>query len=125
MLVTDVMNTEVRSVDARETIAYAQELIRDAGVHHLVVYDGERMIGLVSADRLERGEAEGILRVEDVMRRRVRCATPDMTVAEAASLLRSDASGALPVMGHQRVVGIVTAAELLDLIVDGEAGTHR
>jgi CBS-domain-containing membrane protein len=119
MRVTDVMSTNVRRVDARETIEYARKLMNDAGVRHLVVFDGLRMTGLVSADQLDRGAAEGILRVEDVMRRHVRCAAPETTVPRAAALLRADFGGALPIGHDDHVVGIVTASDLLDVIARG------
>jgi len=119
MRVTDVMSTNVRRIDARETIEYARKLMNDAGVRHLIVLHGLRMTGLVSADQLERGEAEGILRVEDVMRRHVRCAAPDTTVPRAAALLRADSGGALPIGHDDHVVGIVTASDLLDVMARG------
>ena len=119
MRVTDVMSTSVRTVDARETIARALATMKDAGVHHLVVLDGGRMTGLVSADRLERGDAEGILRVENVMCRRVRQAALDTTLPEAAALLRGDSAGALPIVKDGRIVGIVTASDLLEWIARG------
>jgi len=119
MRVTDVMSTRVRTVDARETVAQALATMKAAGVHHLVVLDGGRMTGLVSADRLERGAAEGILRVENVMCRRVRQAAPDTTLPEAAALLRGDSAGALPITIDGRIVGIVTASDLLEWIARG------
>jgi len=119
MRVTDVMSTSVRTVDARETIAQALAMMKDGGVHHLVVLDRGRMTGLVSAERLQRGEAEGILRVENVMCRRVRLAAPETTLPEAAALLRGDSAGALPVMNGARVAGIVTASDLLEWIARG------
>jgi len=116
MWVTDVMSTNVRTVDARDTIEHASAVMHDAGVHHLVVLSGGQMIGLVSADRLERGQAEGILRVEDVMRRHVQCAPTDATLAQAAALLRDEPAAALPIVSYGRVVGIVTVSDLLNVI---------
>jgi CBS domain-containing protein len=119
MRVTDVMSSDVRTIDGSESIERARAMMNHAGVHHLVVLHCGRMIGLVSAGRLEVGEAEGILRVEDVMWRHVRCATPETTLPAAATLLREQPSGALPVMKGAQVVGIVTASDLLEVLARG------
>ena len=119
MRVTAVMSTDVRTIEGGETIARARAMLDDARVHHLVVVRGERVVGLVSAEQLELGEAEGVLRVEDVMCRHPRCVTPDTTLAEAATLLREQRSGALPIVNDGGVVGIVTASDLLDVIASG------
>jgi len=116
MRVTDVLSTDVRTIEGGELIARARTMMDDARVHHLVVLHGGRVVGLVSAEQLELGEAEGVLRVEDVMWRHLRCATPGTTLAEAATLLRGQRSRALPIVNDDRVVGIVTASDLLDVI---------
>ena len=85
-----------------------------------MVLSGGRLIGLVSADRLEHGEAEGILRVEDVMHRHVRCVPPDTTLARAAALLRDERAGALPIVSDDRLVGIVTVSDLLNVIASSD-----
>src|SRR5690348_6669775 len=102
MRITDVMSTDVRTIEAGELIERARAMMDDARVHHLVVVRGGRVVGLVSADRLELGEAEGVLRVEDVMWRHLRCATPETTLADAATLLRGQRSGALPIVNGDR-----------------------
>jgi acetoin utilization protein AcuB len=123
------MSTNLRTVDARDTIEHAYTIMHDTGVHHLVVLSDGRLVGLVSADRLEHGEADGILRVEDVMRRHVRCVPPDTPLARAAALLRDERVGALPIVSDDRVVGIVTVWDLLDVIARGTEpatrATHR
>jgi CBS domain-containing protein len=111
MRVTDVMSTDVRTVEGGELIPRARAMMADARVHHLVVLHDGHVVGLVSADQLELGQAEGVRRVEDVMCRHLRCAMP-----------------ALPIVSRDRVVGIVTASDLLDVIArsgDSAAASKR
>lgn len=119
MRVTDVMSTDVRTVEGGELIPRARAMMADARVHHLVVLHDGHVVGLVSADQLELGQAEGVRRVEDVMCRHLRCAMPDTTLPEAVTLLRGQRSRALPIVNRDRVVGIVTASDLLDVIARG------
>jgi acetoin utilization protein AcuB len=46
----------------------------------------------------------------------VATAAPDTTVREAANLLRGRHIGCLPIVEDGRLVGIVTVADLLDLL---------
>ena len=119
MRVRDVMSTDLRTIEGAELIARARAMMEDARIHHLVVLHDGRVVGLVSADQLELGEAEGVRRVEDVMFRHLRCAMPDTTLPEAVTLLRGQRSGTLPIVNRDRVVGIVTASDLLDVIARG------
>ena len=52
-------------------------------------------------------------------------ATPEMTVADAAAMLRGRPEGALPVLEGRRLVGIVTLSDLLDLLVAQAATVTR
>jgi len=119
MRISEVMTRKVRSVDQHESIERARTLMELRRIHHLVVVDGPRIVGLVSLEMLERGAAEGIARVEDVMSRHVLVASPDLTVKQAAILLRGRTAGALPVVEQDRLVGIVTVSDLLELLGRG------
>jgi acetoin utilization protein AcuB len=119
MRLKDVMSRQVQTIRAKEPLERARALIRLHGIHHLVVVDGRSVVGLVSDDALQRGEAEGIARVEDVMLRHVVTGTPQLTVREAANLMRGRAVGAIPLLDKRRLVGIVTVSDLLDLLGKG------
>ncbi|MEO8077932.1 MAG: CBS domain-containing protein [Acidobacteriota bacterium] len=121
MRVSEVMTGKVQTVDQHERIERARTLMRLRGIHHLVVVEGLRIVGLVSSEMLDRGEAEGIAHVEDIMLRHVLVASPELTITRAAKLLRGRTAGALPVVAHDRLVGIVTVSDLLDLIGRGAA----
>jgi acetoin utilization protein AcuB len=119
MRVNDVMSTNVLTVDLREPLDRARSAMDRRHVHHLVVVDGSRVVGLVTAELLAWGEAQGIARVEDVMFRHVVSGNPDLTIREAANLLRGRTVGALPIFERERLVGIVTISDLLDLLGRG------
>lgn len=53
------------------------------------------------------------MRVGKVMSSEVICATPDMTMRLAADLMRQHDIGALPVIEHDKIVGIVTDRDIV------------
>ena len=116
MLLKDIMSKEVESVLSSEALARARERMEQRGIHHLVVVNHGRVVGVVSAADIEVRLAEGVARVEDAMSRRVTVAGPETTVEEAARLMRRQSHGALPVLAGQRLVGIVTISDLLDVL---------
>jgi CBS domain-containing protein len=67
MRLKDVMSRRVQTIGAKESLERARALMRLRGIHHLVVVEGRAVVGLVTDEALQRGEAEGIARVEDVM----------------------------------------------------------
>jgi acetoin utilization protein AcuB len=119
MRLKDVMSRKGQTIGGRESLDHARTLMRTHGIHHLVVVDGRSVVGLVTDEALQRGSAEGIARVEDVMFRHVLTGTPQLTVREAANLMRGRAVGALPIFDKQRLVGIVTVSDLLELLGKG------
>jgi acetoin utilization protein AcuB len=119
MRVRDVMSTQVLTVAQHEPLERARSAMSARPVHHLVVVDGSKVVGLVTPELLAWGEAEGIARVEDVMFRHVVSGTPDLTIRRAANLLRGRTIGALPIFEGKQLVGIVTISDLLDLLGRG------
>jgi CBS domain-containing protein len=112
----DIMSTTVESVRPGETLERAQARMRLRRLHHLVVIDRRQVVGILTDASLQVRQAEGVAKVEDAMSRHVVTGTPDMTVRQAANLMRGRAEGALPVIAGQRLAGIVTVTDLLDVL---------
>ena len=119
MRLADIMTTRVERVGLNETPAHARQLMRMRRIHHLVVVDDHQVKGLLTDEDLHGPEAEASATVESLMRRHVATAPPDLTVRKAANLLRGSYLGALPVLERGRLVGIVTASDLLELLGRG------
>jgi acetoin utilization protein AcuB len=116
------MSDVVRSVAPTEAAAVAWEQMHLHGIHHLVVLDGGTVVGTVSAadlggphgDSLRKGRVVG-----DVMSTAVVCATPSTTVREAANLMRGHATECLPVVTGGRLLGVLTASDIVELVGRG------
>ena len=119
MRLREIMSTNVQAINPTESLERAKLQMQLRGIHHLVVIDGLQVVGIVTSEALEKGIAEGVARVEDVMSRHAFTGTPGMTVRKAANLLRGRTLGALPVVDRQRLVGIVTVSDLLELLGRG------
>jgi CBS domain-containing protein len=59
------------------------------------------------------------MQVGDVMKRDVKTTTPDDTFARAAKLLHDNQISSIVVMDGDRVAGIVTERDLVNLVADG------
>jgi acetoin utilization protein AcuB len=121
MRVQDIMTTSVRSIPPNLDTAAARHTMRSARVHHLVVVDDGRVIGVLSQRDLggTREESLPAGTVQDVMRSHVVVAAPETSIRTAANLLRGHDIGCLPVVDGKKLVGIVTTSDLLRLIGQG------
>jgi CBS domain-containing protein len=122
MRVQDVMTENVRTVSPTSSAEDAWELMRQFGIHHVVVSRGSRVVGVVS-DRDAGGRLGAAVRrgrtVEELMTPRVVTVEPTATVKKAANLMRGRSIGCLVVTRRGRTVGIVTVADLLELLGRG------
>ncbi|HET6579447.1 MAG TPA: CBS domain-containing protein [Gemmatimonadales bacterium] len=117
MRLGELMTAKVVTIRAEEPASRAWSRMRDRRIHHLVVVDGERVVGVLS-DR-DLGGPDGAARrrgrlVRELMSRPVASATPATTLRQAAGLMRAGPIGSLPVLDDGRLVGIVTATDVLD-----------
>ena len=48
MRLQDIMSTDIKSVSPSVTVATARNLMRVDGIHHLLVVDDRRVVGVVS-----------------------------------------------------------------------------
>jgi CBS domain-containing protein len=119
MRLKDIMSTKVECVRSGETLERALMQMRLRRLHHLVVLDNRRVVGVLNESALEARAAEGVAKVKDAMSRHIVTGTPEMTVRQAANRMRGRPEGAIPVLDGQRLVGIVTVTDLLEVLGRG------
>lgn len=122
------MSTNVKTVPTATSADAAYELMRRHGIHHLVVMDGNRPIGVVSERDLGGKKGAGVRRgvtVDEVMTPQVVSTTPDATIRQVANLLRGRGIGCLPVMEGGKLKGIITTSDLLAVIGRGAEKPRR
>lgn len=135
MTVRTVMTSVVYSVRPLDSVAHARALMEEHRVNQLPVTVNGRLLGIVT-DRDLRDvfpsvfdrrhdvvQDIGRIAVEAVMTPNVLSVPPDASLAQAASIMRRERIGALPVVEGGRLVGIVTRSDLLGVIVAGERTT--
>ncbi len=116
MTVAQLMTKEVLAVSPRLDAEDAWQQMRAAGLHHLVVMEHDKLVGVVS-DR-DLGGLRGVstrwgAQVKDLMTRQLVTATPRTSVETAAHRLRQNHINCLPVFRGKQLVGIVTSTDLL------------
>ena len=121
MLVHDIMQSPVITVTPRTAAGEALGLLGTRGIRHLVVVEGDDVVGIVS-DRDTKEIAAQPERftewvVGDVMSGPAITVDPTTPVEEAARLMLSQRISALPVTQAGRLVGILTETDVVRLFV--------
>jgi acetoin utilization protein AcuB len=123
------MSRAVETVSAGESAESARQRMRTKRIHHLVATRGPEVVGVVSSRDLEAlGSFRLVQTVGDVMAFPAVTATPEMTLRQAANLLRGRGIGCLPVMEEDKLAGILTITDLLEMLgrgVDRPAAAER
>ncbi len=120
MRVRDVMTEDVETIPAGESAENALRRMRGRRIRHLIVTLGTETVGVISEGDLDAlGTSRRFQMVGDVMSSPAITVEPEMTIRQAANLLRGRTIGCLPVMEHGRLVGILTTTDLLELIGRG------
>ncbi len=119
MRVLDVMSADVVTVAPSDRASAAWTRMRRRGIHHLVVVDGSRVVGVLSERDL--GGASGASTrkdrvVKDLMTPRVESIESDASVDDAAAMMRARLIGSLPVMDGTDLVGIITATDVFEAL---------
>ncbi|HWU87537.1 MAG TPA: CBS domain-containing protein [Kofleriaceae bacterium] len=119
MKIAEIMSQRVHVTGPDLDAEAAWRCMQQLHVHHLVVVEGEKVVGLLSERDLggRRGERmrEG-RRVREMMTPDPIVLDPATEVRAAAELLRGLSLGCFPVVAGCELVGIITAGDLLDLI---------
>jgi CBS domain-containing protein len=126
--VREVMTSNLCTIDAGDTVAYAAKMMRDEDVGIAPIVEGDRLVGvLTDRDIAVRVVAEGLDReqtkVTDVMSRDVVTLDPDQDLDEALRLMARHQVRRLPVVEEDgRVVGVVAQADVAQQADDQQTG---
>jgi len=99
-------------------MAEAMRIMLDKGVHSLLVYEDEKMVGIVS-DRdfsrkvLAQGLDQSTTTVADVMSRLVITIKPDASVMDTMRLMSEHGFRHLPVEEDGRILGMVSWSDVM------------
>ncbi len=132
MFVRNKMTTHPFTVSPDQTIVDAQALITKNKVKRLPVVKNGRLVGIVSESDIERAspskatalsmrEAIYILsktKISSIMTKNPVTIHPGALLEEAALLMRDKDIGCLPVVEDDKLVGIITASDIMDSFIE-------
>jgi acetoin utilization protein AcuB len=113
-VVGDRMTRKVVTASSAETLAAAACKMKTGKFHRVPVVDAGKLVGIVSQFDLKRyaGALDSTL-IESAMTRDPITVMPSDTPQHAAALMQRHEVGALPVIHAGKLVGIVTAKDLM------------
>jgi|GraSoiStandDraft_46_1057282.scaffolds.fasta_scaffold262739_2 CBS domain-containing protein len=126
MLVRDIMSSPAVTIRPDDDLAEAARLLDRLSLTTLPVVDRDlRLLGIFSeADVIGRfsrtREPDDGARVGDLMTTRVLTVDPDDEVTRVVELMRGTILKSLPVLLHDRVVGMVSRRDVVGAIARGD-----
>lgn len=127
MKVKDVMVKEMATLDVNDELSLANDIMRLGRVRHLPVVDGARLLGIISERDLFRSslaqalgsggqtsrELMKTVRIKDLMVRELVTISPEMDLLQAVKIMVDKKIGCLPVVDHDRLVGLITETDIM------------
>ncbi len=124
MLVRDIMSTPALAIPAGTTLEDAYRTMREKGIRHFPVLEGDRLVGVVTDRDLRLATSSlaptpfpAVTPVSAVMSRPPVTADGADPVEDAARTMRERKIGCLPVVDEGKLVGIITGLDLLDALI--------
>jgi len=117
--VKDIMKTPVLSIDSSMTVKDAAKMMEDVKVGSIVVTENSIVLGILTerdfVRKIVAQEKSFSTKVKDVMSSPLIVISPDETVWELASLMKTRRIHRVPVVDKGRLVGIASTADLTRL----------
>ena len=115
--VKDIMNTDVKTIKPDESVQKAAEIMKEFRIGSLIVIIGTKLTGIVTERDILNGvvaedKVPSEVKIEDVMTKEVIMISPEMAIDEAVDLMMEKKIKKLPVVKRDKLVGILTVADL-------------
>jgi len=127
MRVQDIMNRQVETVSPKDTAVFANDVMWRKRIHHLIVMEDTRVVGILSDRDFAGQEAQEIpedQHVSDVMSKKLVTITPETTIDRIINIFNEQHIHCLPVLEAGRLVGIVTTTDI-DNLANRGTSNHR
>lgn len=124
------MKTHPRTIKPRDTIEHARQVMEEHRINQLPVVHDDELVGMITdrdvrdaypsvlADPMRKASPDPhVVKVESVMTQNVLTMTPTDSITGAASLMRRERIGAVPIVQGKRLVGILTRSDLLEALI--------
>ena len=130
MIVSEVMVKSPITVKKSVSLKKAQELMQKNAIRHLPVVDNKgELLGIISESDVRSSfstssisSANGLppskIKVESFMTQNPLVVFPATHIEDAALIIYKNKIGALPVIKHNKLVGIVSVMDMLGLFID-------
>jgi len=132
LTVRDIMSAEVVTLEKEENLELAQAIMRLGRLRHLPVVDDGKLVGLVTHRDILRASASvmasfaeheqrallAAVKVEDIMHEKVGTASPEALLRDVARQMLDKKWGCLPVVEEGKLIGIVTEADFLRVMIE-------
>lgn len=130
--VQHIMTQSVHFVKQSDNLEHVANIIRQEGIHHVPVVNGQEVVGIISSNDLNRlsfgnlfEHQEGLdeallkmLKIEQVMTPNPVVIDSGTTIKEVAELFSNAPYHALPVVDDQQLVGIVTTKDVIKYLLE-------
>lgn len=120
MKLSDILDSRPATATPADPAGGAWDQMKAQNVRYLVVVHQGKVVGVLSRGDLG-GPSGGAhrrmgRRVGNLMQKKVVTAKPSTSIRKAARLMRKNGIGCLPVLKAGKLVGVVTAGEMLKLL---------
>ena len=127
MIVQDLMQADVATLDAKDALGLADDIMQLGRIRHLPVLSGDHLVGIISQRDLFRAAVSSVLhlrktferewlagiRVREVMTKPVITIGPRDTIRTAVQLMTDKCVGCLPVLEDGKLVGLLSETDCL------------
>lgn len=126
MRIEEIMTTDVETCMPESTLQEVASKMREINVGSIPICEEDRLVGIVTdRDIVIRGIAEqlpGDTAISEILSEEVITGTVDLTIEEAADLMATHKIRRLPIVGNDRIIGIVS---LGDLAIRDDSENHH
>ena len=118
----DIKGADIVTIDEGASVFDAIKLMADHSIGSLLVMRGQNLKGIVTERDYARkvilkGRAAETTPVSEIMSVELITATPEKTVNECMTLMTERRIRHLPVLAHDKVVGLISIGDLVQAII--------
>lgn len=122
----ELMSFPVKFIRHEATIAEAHQSMTRLNMNALLVMDGKNLVGLISRQIVEKAIYHGLqdLPVKEYMTTEFATVGPEASLAQIQERLVINKQRLLPVVDQNRVLGVISRTDLLNLLMASGAGAE-